>query len=133
MRNMKVDSSDVIRLVSLGVLVLLEGFAVVSLALNVVFLPLGTIYPNVASVTILVLPVAIGLLSQRFEVAIVLTVLPFFVLAIVYTTIYAPVWTIDLFQLGTLAGRVAGVAFLLGGLGWFGWLLRRIFVKPAVS
>lgn len=133
MRNLTTEPNDVIRLTSLGVLVLLEGFSVVSLALNVVFLPLGTIYPNIASVTILVLPVAIGLLSQRFEVAIVLTVLPFFVLAIVYTTLYAPVWNIDLFQLGVLAGRVAGVAFLLGGLGWFGWLLRRIFVKRAVS
>ena len=133
MRNLKTDPSDAIRLTALGALVLLEGIAVVSLALNVVFLPLGTIYPNIASVTILVLPVAIGLLSQRFEVAIVLTVLPFFVLAVVYTTLYAPVWNIDLFQLGVLAGRVAGVAFLLGGLGWFGWLLRRIFVKRAIS
>jgi hypothetical protein len=133
MRNLTTDTNDVLRLTALGVLVLLEGLAVVSLALNVVFLPLGTIYPNIASVTILVLPVAIGLLSQRFEVAIVLTVLPFFVLAVVYTTVYAPVWNIDLFQLGVLAGRLAGVAFLLGGLGWFGWLLRRIFVKQAVS
>jgi hypothetical protein len=133
MRNLQTDRSDTIRLVSLGVLVLLEGFMVVSVALNVVFLPLGTIYPNIASVTILVLPVAIGLLSQRFEVAIVLTVLPFFVLALVYSTVYAPVWNIDLFQLGILAGRVAGVTFLLGGLGWFGWLLRRIFLKRAIS
>jgi hypothetical protein len=133
MRNVKTDSSDIIRLTGLGVLVLLEGLAVVSLALNVVFLPLGTIYPNIASVTVLVLPVAIGLLSQRFEVAIVLTVLPFFVLAVVYTTVFAPVWNIDLFQLGVLAGRVAGVGILLGGLGWFGWLLRRIFVNRAVS
>src|SRR5215469_3737360 len=107
MRNLTSEPNDALRLTALGVLVLLEGLAVVSLALNVVFLPLGTVYPNVASVTMLVLPVAIGVLSQRFEVAIVLTVLPFFVLAVVYTTVYAPVWTIDLFQLGTLAGRVA--------------------------
>ena len=132
MSNLKMGTSDIIRLTSLGVLVLLEGFAVVSLALNIVFLPVP-MYPNIASVTLLVLPVAFGVLSQRFEVAIVLTVLPFFVLAVVYTAVYAPVWNIDVFQLGVLAGRVAGVAILLGGLGWFGWLLRRIFVKRAVS
>jgi len=78
-------------------------------------------------VTILVLPVIIGAVSQRLEVAIVLSVLPFFLLAVVYTTVYAPVWNIDLFQLGVLAERVAGGAFLLGGLGAFGWLLRRTF------
>ena len=50
-----------------GGLVLLEGFAVVSTVLNIVFLPLGTVYPNIASVTILILPVVIGLMSQRFE------------------------------------------------------------------
>ncbi|MGO8951527.1 MAG: hypothetical protein ACLQUY_28505 [Ktedonobacterales bacterium] len=133
MRNLTTGQDDTIRLIALGVLVLLEGFAVVSTALNIVFLPLGTVYPNIASVAILILPVAIGLLSQRFEVAIVLAVLPFFVLAVVYTTVYAPVWNIDLFQLGVLAGRVAGAAFLLGGLGWFGWLLRRILLRPATS
>ena len=133
MRNLTTGQSDTIRLVALGVLVLLEGLAVISTALSIVLVPIGTLYPNVASVAILILPVAIGLLSQRFEVAIVLAVLPFFVLAVVYTTVYAPVWNIDLFQLGVLAGRVAGAAFLLGGLGWFGWLLRRIFVRRATS
>ncbi len=97
------------------------------------FLPLGVIYPNVASVAILILPIIIGVVSRRWEVAIVLTVLPFFVLAVVYTTIYAPVWNIDLFQLGVLAGRVAGAIFLLGGLGWFGYLLRRIFMRGATA
>ena len=65
--------------------------------------------------------------------AIVLTVLPFFVLSVVYTAIYAPVWNIDLFQLDVLAGRVAGAAVLLGGFGWFGWLLRRILLRPVPS
>ena len=133
MRNLTAGQTDTIRLTALGVLVLLEGLALVSTVLNLVFIPIGTLYPNIASVTILILPVAIGLLSQRFEVAIVLTVLPFFVLAVVYTTVYAPVWNIDLFQLGVLAGRVAGAVFLLGGLGWFGWLLHRIFVRRATS
>jgi hypothetical protein len=133
MRNLTTGQSDTIRLIALGVLVLLEGVAVVSTVLNIVFLPIGTVYPNIASVSILILPVVIGLMSQRFEVAIVLTVLPFFVLVVVYTARYAPVWNIDLFQLGVLAGRVAGTAVLLGGLGWFGWLLRRIFLPQSAS
>lgn len=126
-----VGRNDIIRLVALGLLVILEGFAVVSTVLNIVFVPLGTAYPNIASVTILVLPVIIGLIANRVEVAVVLTVLPFFVLAVVYTAVYAPVWNIDLFQLGVLAGRVAGAAFLLGGLGAFGWMIRRIFNRRA--
>jgi hypothetical protein len=120
-----------LRVVGLGILVVLEGLAVLSTVLNIVLLPLGTIYPNVASVAILLLPVVIGVLAQRVEVAVVLTVLPFFVLAVVYTAVFAPVWNIDLFQLGVMAGRVAGAAFLLGGLGTLGWMLRRVFVgKP---
>jgi len=120
---------DLIRMIALGALVIIEGLAVISTALNIVFLPIGTIYPNIASVSILILPVIIGALSRRLEVAVVLAVTPFFILALVYTTIYAPVWNIDLFQLGVLAQRVAGGGFLLGGLGLFGWLLRRIFVR----
>ena len=133
MRNVTTSRNDLIRLIVLGILVILEGLALVSTVLNVVFLPLGVIYPNVASVAILILPIIIGVVSRRWEVAIVLTVLPFFVLAVVYTTIYAPVWNIDLFQLGVLAGRVAGAIFLLGGLGWFGYLLRRIFLRGTSS
>jgi hypothetical protein len=133
MRNVTTSQYSTIRLIALGVLVILEGLALVSTVLNVVFLPLGVIYPNVASVAILILPIIIGVVSRRWELAIVLTVLPFVVLAVVYTTIYAPVWNIDLFQLGVLAGRVAGAIFLLGGLGWFGYLLRRIFLRGATE
>lgn len=133
MRNLTTGKNDIVRLIVLGVLVILEGLAMLSTMLNIVLLPLGVAYPSVTSVAILILPIIIGLIAQRFEVAIVLTVLPFIVLAVIYTTIYAPVWNIDLFQLGTLAGRVAGAAFLLGGLGYFGWLLRRIFVRAASS
>ena len=131
MRNLTTGQNDIIRLVALGALVVLEGLAVVSTVLNVVFLPLGTVYPNVASVSILILPIIVGLVSQRLEVAIVLTVLPFVVLAVVYTTVFAPIWNIDLFQLGVQAGRVASAMFLLGGLGTFGWLLRRIFLSAS--
>lgn len=134
MRNLTTGQNDLIRLITLGVLVVLEGLAMVSTMLNVVFLPLGSAYPNIASVAILIFPVIIGFVSQRFEVAVALTVLPFFVLAVVYTAVYAPVWNVDLFQLGVDAGRVAGAAFLLGGLGYFGWLLRRIFIgKPSAE
>lgn len=117
------------RLIGLGGLVLLEGLALISTLLNLVFLPLGPIYPNVASVAVFILPAIVGLFSRRMEVAIVLAVTPFFVLALVYTTVYAPVWNIDLFQLGELARRVAGGLFLLGGLGAFGWMVRNIFLR----
>jgi hypothetical protein len=131
MRNLTTGQNDIIRLIALGALVVLEGLAVVSTVLNLIFIPVGSIYPNIASVTVLLLPVIIGLISQRLEVAIVLTVLPFFVLAVVYTAAFAPIWNIDLFQLGVLAGRVAGATFLLGGLGAFGWLLRRVILRES--
>src|SRR5260221_14755522 len=111
----KLARSDVIRLGAVGVLVVLEGLVMVSPVLNIVLLPLGTVYPNIASVAILVLPVIIGALSLRVEVAVVLTVLPFFVLAVVYAAAFAPVWNIDLFQLGVQAGRAAGAAVPLWG------------------
>jgi hypothetical protein len=133
MRNLTTGQSDIIRLIVLGVLVILEGLAMVSTVLNIVFLPFGVVYPNIASVAILILPVLVGFVAQRFEVAIVLTVLPLLVLAVVYTVAFAPVWNIDLFQLGVLAGRVAGAIFLLGGLGYFGWLLRRIFLRGSTA
>ncbi|MGH2504390.1 MAG: hypothetical protein ACRDID_17935 [Ktedonobacterales bacterium] len=124
---------DILRLVALGALVIIEGLAVVSTVLNLVFVPVGVIYPNIVSVAILILPALVGLVARRLEVAIVLAVTPFFVLALVYTTIFAPVWNIDLFQLGVLAGRVASTAFLLGGLGAFGWMIRKIFIRASDS
>lgn len=133
MRNLKTGQNDIIRLIALGALVILEGLAMISTMLNLVFLSIGNVYPNIASVAILIIPVVVGLVAHRWEVAIVLTVLPFFVLSVIYTTVYAPVWNIDLFQLGVLAQRVAGAAFLLGGLGFFGWLLRRIFMRGAAN
>ena len=67
MRNMTAGQNDIIRLIALGVLVILEGLALVSTVLNVVFLPFGIIYPNVASVAILILPIIIGVVSRRWE------------------------------------------------------------------
>lgn len=123
--------NDVWRLLALGALVIIDGLVVVSVVLDLVFVNIGTIYPSVASVSVLILPVIIGAIARRLEVAIVLAVTPFFVLAVLYTTVYAPVWNIDLFQLGVLAGRVASAGFLFGGLGAFGWMLRRIFMRAS--
>ena len=121
--------NDIVRLIALGALVIIDGLAVVSVTLNLVFIGIGTFYPNIASVVVLVLPVIIGMVARRLEVAIVLAVTPFFVLAVLYTTVYAPIWNIDLFQMGVLAGRVASAGFLFGGLGAFGWMVRRIFLR----
>lgn len=123
---MKMGRGDVFRLVGLVLVVLLEGAATVSVALRAALLPLGAAYPYVISVASWVLPVLIGLLSRRFEVAIALAVLPIWLLALVYLAVYAPVWNVDLFTLGVQAGRTAGVTVLFGGLGYFGWLLRRV-------
>jgi len=130
-KSVNTERNDIFRLIALGVLAVVEGLAVISTVLNFVFVPLGVLYPNIASVSILIIPVLIGLLAKRLEAAVVLTVLPFFMLALVYTAVFAPVWNIDLFQLGVLAGRVSGGAFLLGGLGIFGWMLRRILRREA--
>ncbi len=122
-----------VRLLGVGALVILEGLVLISTMLNLVFSPLGPIYPNIASLSLLILPVIVGAVSQRLEVAIVLAVTPFFVLALVYTTVFAPVWNNDLFQLGVMAGRAAGAMFLFGGLGAFGWMVRGIFVRVYYS
>jgi hypothetical protein len=125
--------NDVLRLIALAAVVLLEGFAMLSVVLNIAFLPLATIYPNVISVVVLLLPILVGLLTQRFEAAVLLALLPFLVLAVVYSAIYAPVWTLDLLQIGVLVGRVAGVSYVVGGLAIVGWLLRRIIVGKTIS
>ncbi|HEX9057138.1 MAG TPA: hypothetical protein VF818_06345 [Ktedonobacterales bacterium] len=115
-----------LRMALLALAVVAEGFAVLSATLHISFLVPSTIYPNFISVTVVILPVIIGLLSQRLEGAIVFSVLPFFVLGVVYATLKAPVWNQDLFSIGVLAGRVASSLFLLGGLGIFGWMLQRL-------
>ncbi|HEV7126472.1 MAG TPA: hypothetical protein VGN32_03405 [Ktedonobacterales bacterium] len=124
---------EIIRLVGLGVAVLLEAGAVLSVVLRAAFLPLGGLYPPVISVAIFVLPAIVGLLTRRFEVAVLLAVLPFWTLAIVYLAIRQPVWNIDLYSLGILASRVAGFTFLLGALGTLGWFLRRVIRGTTIS
>lgn len=123
---MKLNGGEVARIIGLSVVVLLEGAATLSIALHAAFLPLGAAYPYVISAASWVLPVLVGVLSRRAEAAVLLAVLPLWLLALVYVAVFAPVWNVDLFTLGVQAGRTAGVTFLLGGLGFFGWLIRRV-------
>lgn len=131
---MKLDRAALWQLIALAVAVLLESFAVISIVLRTSFLPLGPIYPNLVSVAVFVLPVVVGVLSRRLEIAVLLAVLPFWALSVVYLAVFAPLWYVDLFQIGVLAERVAGATILLGSLGLFGWLLRRVIpgLKTAV-
>lgn len=122
----QLDRSETFRLIGLSVAVLLEGAAALSVALKISFLPVGAAYPSIVSVASWVLPVLVGLLSRRVEAAVLLAVLPLWLLALVYLAINAVVWHVDLFTLGVQAGRTAGVTFLVGGLGLFGWLIRRV-------
>ncbi len=123
---MKVDGHELLRILGLGLVVLLEGAATVSIALHAALLPIGAAYPYVVSAASWVLPVLVGLLSRRFEAAVLLAVLPVWLLALIYLATFAPIWNVDLFTLGVQAGRTAGVTFLIGGLGFFGWLIRRV-------
>lgn len=122
----QVDRGEIFRLIGLSLVVLLEGAATLSIALRAAFLPVGAAYPYIISAASWVLPVLIGLLSRRVEAAVMLAVLPVWLLALVYLAVFAPVWNVDLFTLGVQAGRTAGVTFLIGGLGFFGWLIRRV-------
>ena len=51
-----ISRNDIIRLVALGIVVLLEGLAVLSLIFKFQFFSLGGIYANVVSVAVFVLP-----------------------------------------------------------------------------
>ena len=123
MKNL--ERGELYRLIALNLAVLLEGAALLSIILRIGLLPIGTVYGNIVSVAVFVLPTVVGLLARRFEAAILLAVLPFWLIAVVYLARYAPPWNVDLFSLGPLAGRVAAATFLVGGLGYLGWLLRR--------
>ena len=123
MKNL--ERSELYRLIALDLAVLLESTALLSVILRIGLLPIGTVYGNIVSVAVFVLPTVVGLLARRFEAAILLAVLPFWLIAVVYLARYAPPWNVDLFSLGPLAGRVADLTLLLGGLGYLGWLLRR--------
>lgn len=121
------ERSDLFRLIVLGVVVVLESLAVLSVVLRAQLFPAGSIYPNIISVAVFVLPALVGLLSRRIEAAVLLAVLPFWLMGLFYLAVYAPVWNIDLFSLGVLVSRVAGATVFLGSFGVLGWLARRIF------
>lgn len=127
------QQSETLRLVGLGVAVLLEGAAVLSVVLRATLLPLGILYPPVISVAIFVLPSVVGLLTRRFEAAVLAAVLPMWLLGVVYLGIRQPVWNIDLYDLGILASRVAGFSVLLGALATLGWFVRRLISGKAIS
>lgn len=125
--------AELVRLVVLGIAVLLEGAAILSVVLNSEFLITGKFYPNVISVLLFVMPTLIGLLSRRLVTALALSALPWWITSLIYLAEFGAVWNIDLFQLGVLAGRVAGMIVLLFALALFGWAIRRIFIKPSVT
>lgn len=120
-----ISRNDIIRLVALGITVLLEGLAVLSLILKQQFFSLGGIYANIVSVAVFVLPLLIGLLSHRLTGAIFLATLPFLITSVIYLGFFGDPFNIDLFQLGVLAGRVAAIGILLAFLATLGWIARR--------
>jgi hypothetical protein len=120
-----ISRNDIIRLVALGVAVLLEGLAVLSLIFKFQFFSLGGIYANVISVAVFVLPFVVGLLSHRLTGGIFLATLPFLISSAIYLGFFGDPFNIDLFQLGVLAGRVAAIGILLAFLATLGWIARR--------
>ena len=128
-----VAGNQPMRFVILGVAVILEGIAVISVVMGIALVP-GALYGNVISVAVFVLPGVIGLLSRRLEVAILLAVLPFWALAVVFLAIDAPLWNVDLYSIGLIANRAAGPSVMLVVLASLGWLLRRLlFGRRATS
>lgn len=121
------------RVIGLGVVVLLESLAVVSVAEHIQLLPIGPIYANIISGALFLLPVLVGFLSKRWEVALLLAGLPFWALAVVYLFIARPVWDINVFSIGALAERAAAISVLALTLGFAGWLLRRVTPGLATS
>jgi hypothetical protein len=125
MQMKDISRNDIIRLVALGIVVLLEGLAVLSLILKQQFFSLGGVYANVISVAVFVLPLLVGVLSRRLTAAIFLATLPFLITSVIYLGFFGDPFNIDLFQLGVLAGRVAAIGILLVLLGALGWIARR--------
>lgn len=121
-------SGELIRLGLLGIAVVVEGVLVVSILARSEFFPLGVFYPNIISLAFFIMPSVVGGLSRRLPVAILLSMLPFWMTTAVYLAIFAPVWTVDLFLGAGLAERVAGFLALLALLGLFGWLIRYILL-----
>jgi hypothetical protein len=122
-------TAELLRLGGLAVAVLLEGAAILSIVLNSEFFVTGKFYANFISVLVFVMPTVIGLLSKRLVTALVLAALPWWVTSVIYLAEFGTVFNIDLFQLGVLAGRVAGMIVLLFALALFGWAIRAVFFR----
>jgi hypothetical protein len=122
-------TGELLRLGGLGLAVLLEGAAILSIVLNSEFLVTGKFYPNVVSVLLFIMPTVIGLLSKRLVTALVLAALPWWVTSVIYLAEFGTIFNVDLFQLGVLAGRVAGMVVLLFALALFGWAIRAVFFR----
>jgi hypothetical protein len=127
----RLERGELLRLIALGIAVVLEGVALLSVILNITFVPIK-VYASIVSVAVFVLPSIVGLLTRRLEVAILLALLPFYTLAMVYSILFQPVWNVDLFTLGVLVQRVANTTVLLGALAVIGWLLRRVILRQPV-
>jgi len=120
-----VGRNEQLRMVGIGILALLEGVVMLSVVTRAQFVPNISIYPNVVSLLVVLLPILVGFLARRWEAAIVTALLPLLVGTLVYLARLAPAWYTDLFTLGIEIERVAGSIVLVGALGFFGWLLRR--------
>src|SRR5260221_12762672 len=95
MKNL--ERGELYRLIALNLAVLLEGAALLSILLRIGLLPIGTVYGNIVSVAVWVLPTVVGLLARRFEGAIVLAGLPFLLLSVFSLLRLAPPRDSDLF------------------------------------
>lgn len=122
------NRADIPRLIALAVAVLLESAALLSVILNLALFP-GSLYPNIASLAAYLLPIIVGVLSKRLDVALLLAELPFITLIAIYLARFAPLWTVDLVQLSVLVQRVANLILILGLLSAFGWLVRRVVLR----
>ena len=76
----RLERSELVRLMLLGLVVVLESLAVLSVVLHTQLFPSGSIYPNIISVAVFVLPALVGLLARRIETAVLLAVLPFWLM-----------------------------------------------------
>jgi hypothetical protein len=122
---------EIARVIGLVVADLIEAVAILSVALRAEFLPLGAAYPAIVSAVVILIPTVVGLLSRRWEAAMVVAVLPFWVMGVVYQIVFTPVWNLDLLSIGNVLTPFVAVSAFAVGLGYLGWLLRRIFLGRA--
>src|SRR5260370_22920177 len=98
MKNL--ERGELYRLIALNLAVLLEGAALLSILLRIGLLPIGTVYGNIVSGAVWVLPTLVGLLARRFEAAILLAGVPLSPLAGGFPSPYPPPRHLHLFLVG---------------------------------